>query len=62
MTFADLLRMHQWRLGVTQKELAALIGFGARIVSSWMNGKEPSEVIRLGVKVKLEATPTPHDE
>ncbi len=55
MTFADQLKSHQQRLGLTQAELAAFLEVSPRVVWDWMNGKAPPKLTQEGALARLKA-------
>lgn len=54
MTFAQKLRTARDRLGMTQKEFAALIGVSKSSVEKWeAGGREPLAVMQEGIFARI---------
>ena len=55
MTFAEQLKTHRKRLGLTQSGLAALLEIPARTHWEWESGKtEPPKIAQEGALARLE--------
>ncbi len=55
MTFAEKLKAHQKRLGLTQAEIAELLDVSPRAVWQWMQGDEPIAIAKEGALARLKA-------
>jgi transcriptional regulator with XRE-family HTH domain len=55
MTFAEQLKSHRQRLGLTQSEVADALEVSARVHWDWENGRTfPPKVMQEGVLARLE--------
>jgi transcriptional regulator with XRE-family HTH domain len=58
MTFPEQLRAHRQRLGITQSQLADLLGVSFGAVSKWERGLNlPAEIAQEGAVARLEKLP-----
>jgi transcriptional regulator with XRE-family HTH domain len=54
MTFSERLKSARTRLGITQSEMAALLGVSARVYWDWESGKtEPAEITQEGAMARV---------
>ena len=59
MTFAQKLKNHRNRLGLTQVEAAALLEVSKRTYEYWEKGRVPLKVTQEGVLARLTSLKSP---
>jgi transcriptional regulator with XRE-family HTH domain len=63
MTFPEKLRHHRQRLGITQSQLAEILGVSFGAVSKWERGLNlPAEIAQEGAVARLEKLPVGGDK
>ncbi len=63
MTFPEKLRHHRARLGITQSQLAEILGVSFGAVSKWERGLNlPAEIAQEGAVARLEKLPVHGDK
>lgn len=60
MTFAEQLKSERQRLGLSQAELARVLGVSFEAISKWERAvTTPAEITQEGALARLRAIPTP---